>query len=70
VDQVAVVSRLLERDLDVGPLLGELAEQSGEDTGTDALVGADAERTGVAGVKGGEVGVRCLQPRGCLLYTF
>ena len=61
--QLAVVGRLDEADVDLGPFGGEAREQPGEDACADRLVGADAERTGIAGGERLEVGARRLQSR-------
>ena len=51
-EQVDVVRRLFERDLDPGPALDEARHQRGEDVLADALVDAHAERAGLAGPEG------------------
>ncbi len=54
----------MQRDLDLRPLRRELAQQRRQHARADALVRADPQRPGVAGVERGEVGLRGLEPGG------
>ena len=50
-EEVALVLRLAEDDLDVRVTLGEAAQQAGDDLRADALERPDAEAPGVAGLE-------------------
>ena len=50
-EQLALVLRLAEDDLDVRVALGEAAQQAGDDLRADALERPDAEPPGVAGLE-------------------
>ena len=63
-EQLEVVVRLHEPDVDIRPLVAKCAEQRGEDARPDRLVRADAERPGVAVAEGVEVGLSRCQTRG------
>jgi hypothetical protein len=62
--ELLVVGGLAQGDVDLRPLVRELAQQRREDLRADALIRADAQRSRFAGVERDEVGLRGLEARG------
>src|SRR5439155_24464139 len=62
--ELTVVGRLDQRDVDLRPVGMEAPQQRGEDASADALVGADPERPRVSGDERAQVRLRRTESRG------
>ena len=59
--QLRIGRRLRQAELDRGPVRQEPAHDLGQDAGADALIGADAQRAGLAGAQRCHVGAGCVE---------